>query len=297
MVAWVNVNLVVLRDHNGQPTRTFAAINDITQAKQAEEDLRKHRRFLADLIENSGTLIFVKDRHGRYEMVNRKYEQVTGLRREQILGRTDEELFPGPIGQQFRQNDLEVMAAGTMLEKEEVLESAQGKRFFIAIKFPVRGDGDEVRGVCGMTTEITERQRAEAEKEKLQAQLLQAQKMESVGRLAGGVAHDFNNMLQAILGNTALALEQVSPNSPIHDDLLEIQKAAQRSAPSCGAEAQTPPNFKNISLGFANPSSRNLVSQNRVHFLERLIWWYLSPFSVSPHFLFEKALCYCTEVL
>jgi PAS domain S-box-containing protein len=230
MVAWVNVNLVVLRDHNGQPTRTFAAINDITQAKQAEEDLRKHRRFLADLIENSGTLIFVKDRHGRYEMVNRKYEQVTGLRREQILGRTDEELFPGPIGQQFRQNDLEVMAAGTMLEKEEVLESAQGKRFFIAIKFPVRGDGDEVRGVCGMTTEITERQRAEAEKEKLQAQLLQAQKMESVGRLAGGVAHDFNNMLQAILGNTALALEQVSPNSPIHDDLLEIQKAAQRSA-------------------------------------------------------------------
>ncbi len=84
--------------------------------------------------------------------------------------------------------------------------------------------------VYGVIQDITERKQAEAEKEKLQAQLTQAQKMESVGRLAGGVAHDFNNMLGVILGHAELALELSEENSDICSDLKEIQTAAQRSA-------------------------------------------------------------------
>ncbi len=78
--------------------------------------------------------------------------------------------------------------------------------------------------------DITDRKRAEEEREKLEAQLNQAQKMESVGRLAGGVAHDFNNMLGVILGYTELALAKVPPSDPLQDDLKEILKAANRSA-------------------------------------------------------------------
>lgn len=77
---------------------------------------------------------------------------------------------------------------------------------------------------------ITEHKRAEEEKEKLQAQFLQSQKMESVGRLAGGIAHDFNNMLQAILGYAEMASGKTSSVNPVHGYLLEIRKAAQRSA-------------------------------------------------------------------
>jgi len=84
--------------------------------------------------------------------------------------------------------------------------------------------------VQSFVRDISERKQAEKEKEKLQSQLTQAQKMESVGRLAGGVAHDFNNMLQAILGNTALALEDLPPESPARECLQEVQKCAQRSA-------------------------------------------------------------------
>jgi PAS domain S-box-containing protein len=85
--------------------------------------------------------------------------------------------------------------------------------------------------VCHLVmSDITERKRAEEEKARLEAQLQQAQKMESVGRLAGGVAHDFNNMLGVILGHTEMALDQVEPAQPLHAALTEIRSAASRSA-------------------------------------------------------------------
>ncbi|MDV7397442.1 histidine kinase dimerization/phospho-acceptor domain-containing protein, partial [Arthrospira platensis SPKY1] len=78
--------------------------------------------------------------------------------------------------------------------------------------------------------DISERKQAEAEREKLQAQLAQSQKIESIGRLAGGVAHDFNNMLSVILGHVELIKDQLPSDSPLQADLNEVQNAAQRSA-------------------------------------------------------------------
>ena len=85
--------------------------------------------------------------------------------------------------------------------------------------------------VCRIVmTDITPHKRAEEDKERLQAQLFQAQKIDSIGRLAGGIAHEFNNMLNIILGHSELAMDQMDPSMPLHSDLQEIRKAAERSA-------------------------------------------------------------------
>jgi PAS domain S-box-containing protein len=218
-----------MHDRPGHCTGMVLVFRDITQRRLAELALRESQRFLADLVENSGALVFVKDRDGHYQLINRAWESVTGLRRDQVLGKTDEMLFPAADAELFRHNDLEVMTSGATLEREETLQSPEGPRHFISIKFPLRAGDGQVTGVCGMTTEISERKRAEAEREKLQAQLTHAQKMESVGRLAGGVAHDFNNMLQAILGNAELAAADLPPGSPVRESIDEIRESAQRS--------------------------------------------------------------------
>ena len=94
----------------------------------------------------------------------------------------------------------------------------------------IRNLDGELQQVVVTFFDITARKRSEAERERLEEQLRQAQKMESVGRLAGGVAHDFNNMLGVILGHVEMAIEQVSPTLPLYADLEEINKAAKRSA-------------------------------------------------------------------
>ncbi|MBM3301405.1 MAG: response regulator, partial [Deltaproteobacteria bacterium] len=94
----------------------------------------------------------------------------------------------------------------------------------------IRNPEGKAVGILGVSRDITERKRAEEEREKLQAQFLQAQKMESVGRLAGGIAHDFNNKLLVILGYAEMALLGTDPRTPLHRELEEILKAAQHSA-------------------------------------------------------------------
>ncbi|HQQ60662.1 MAG TPA: histidine kinase dimerization/phospho-acceptor domain-containing protein, partial [Kiritimatiellia bacterium] len=116
---------------------------------------------------------------------------------------------------------------------DETMEiiSAQGHRRWVRTHGePVRDPSGKIVKVEGAIQDVTRHKTADAERERLQAQLAQLQKIESVGRLAGGVAHDFNNMLQVILGHADFALERLAAGESVEDDLQEIRRAATRSA-------------------------------------------------------------------
>ncbi|MBU5613891.1 hybrid sensor histidine kinase/response regulator [Geomonas azotofigens] len=158
---WAVGTSALLRDEQGQPLYFINNMQDLTERKKAEKELAENRSFLSDLIEHSGAVIYSKDRDGRYLLVNAEWEEVTGLKRHEALGKTDKELFPGATGEEFFDNDRWTMSANDVTELEEMLETEGGKRYFISIKFPIRNDQGEVTGVCGMSTEITERKKAE----------------------------------------------------------------------------------------------------------------------------------------
>jgi PAS domain S-box-containing protein len=316
---------------------------------RAEGALIESQRMIQSILDNAPLLVYVKDLEGRLTLVNREFERLFGAPRGQLLGKTSHALLAKEDADAHRANDLEVMARRDTVVAEERNLEPDGTRTYLSTKFPLFDAAGEMTGVCGISTDITERRRAEEnyqtlfremldgfalheiicdddghpvdyrflainpafermtglkgdtvlgrtvlevipniephwietygrvaltgephsfenyaaelkrhfevtafrpaprqfacifaditerkraeeDRAKLESQLQQAHKMESVGRLAGGVAHDFNNMLGVILGHVELAMDQVEPSQPIHTDLQEIQKAACRSA-------------------------------------------------------------------
>jgi len=168
---WVDTTIVPFLHHNGEIRQYVAIRADITERKQAEESLETNQRFLSEVIERSGSLIFVKARDGRYQLVNRRWEEITNISRAEALGRTDSELFSASDAAKFRFNDLAIMDSEESQMFEERLVKDDGTHDFLSSKFPLRDAGGKIIGICGMSTEITERKAAER-KVREQAELL-----------------------------------------------------------------------------------------------------------------------------
>jgi len=125
----------------------------------------------------------------------------------------------------------ETLRSGEAYELEVERIRGDGTSLWLQVRGEAKKDPhDKITGLRGTALDITARKQAEQEQERLQSQLSQAQKMESIGRLAGGVAHDFNNMLSVIIGHAEMAMAQLAPNNPLHEELQAIAKAGRRSA-------------------------------------------------------------------
>ncbi|MFZ4463811.1 MAG: PAS domain S-box protein [Bacteroidales bacterium] len=152
---------VCLTDAQNAPHAIQCMGIDITDQKKIERKLEENHQFLSDIIENSGSQIYVKDLNGVYLTVNGMWEKVTGASREMTIGKTDEDIFGPEVSQKFRANDLKVISTGESNTFEEDFTDEGGTRYFLSIKFPTRDSFGKITGLCGMSTEITDRKKAE----------------------------------------------------------------------------------------------------------------------------------------
>lgn len=213
-------------DWQGQPAGLGTAF-DITERKEAEAE----RVRLALAIEQAGEAVVVTDLEGTIQYVNPAFEQVTGYSRLEAVGRNPRFLKSGRQDEAFYKNLWDTIARGETWRGRFVNRRKDGTLYTEeATISPVRDEKGAIVNYLAVKRDITEHLRLAEERAKLEEQYLQAQKMESVGRLAGGVAHDFNNMLQAILGRAEIAMIRLGPSHPVRADLEEIYKAAERSA-------------------------------------------------------------------
>ncbi|MCX9157052.1 PAS domain S-box protein [Niveibacterium sp. 24ML] len=162
-------------DADGKPAGLVGVIVDITPmkaaeraARRAEEALRQNRQLLEGIIENNPSMIYFKDTEGRYQVVNARWEAAAGVSREQAIGHTDAELFSEHLAARFGASDLETLAGGRLIEREE---SGFGGSTVLAARFPLYGEGGSLIGVCGLATDITERKALERANEENAAQL------------------------------------------------------------------------------------------------------------------------------
>ena len=162
--------------------------------------LRKNELLLQSIFDNTTAVIYVKDVQGRHILVNKQFEKLFHLQHGEAEGKTNHDLWPAEVADTLWANDQKIIKTKTPLKFEECVALDDGLHTYISVKLPLYDSGGNVYAVCGISTDITALKLAQQEQTLLKEQLYHAQKLESVGRLAGGVAHDFNNVLMAIMG-------------------------------------------------------------------------------------------------
>jgi len=216
---------VPLKDHTGKVIGLIGIARDITNLKRTEEALARERQLLRTLIDNLPDCIYAKDAEARKIMANAADLKNLGCKSEaEAIGKTDFDLFPKEIAAKFFADDQSVLKDGKpVINREEKAVLQDGEtRWLLTSKIPWRDASGKINGLVGIGRDITE-------KKNLEAEVLRAQRMESLGRLATGIAHDLNNTLAPVLISVELLRQKLQDADSLHV-LAAIEASARRAA-------------------------------------------------------------------
>lgn len=224
-------------------------------------------------------LAFIKDEAGRYIYLNEPCRTLLAADSAERIGKTDEEIWPLLIAERLMKNDRQVMESGEALSTIEEIPVAGKLRKHDVTLFPLNGS-DRPEKLAGISFDISDRLKAEADKKKLETQLQQSQKMEAIGTLAGGIAHEFNNLLMGIQGNLAIIEMRTEKGHPNIEKVRNIMDLI-----ASGAE------LTQQLLGFARGSGLNPKPANLNELLKQCIRMFArTRKEVTFHETFEAAL-------
>jgi two-component system cell cycle sensor histidine kinase/response regulator CckA len=202
-----------------------------SEVTRRTEELEHAFIFQQRLIDALPVPVFYKDLEGKYLGCNRSFEKFFRQKREQIFGKSVDELSPTEFADIYHEKDRALLQNRGIQIYESVVKDTDGvvhNVIFHKATF-LNMDGS-VGGLIGAILDITDRKRAAEENAALQNQLRQSQKVEAIGQLAGGIAHDFNNLLTIIQGNSQLSLMDLHEGDPLRANIEEIRDAAKRAA-------------------------------------------------------------------
>ncbi len=156
------IRLIPIRNGGGEVEGVMAIVRNISERKKAENNLQRTRERFQEILDCATSVIYVKDREGRYTFVNRHFTKLSGYRPEDVLGKTDFELFPPEVARNSTAHDIEVFKSGTALETEEFGPVEGSMHTFVSAKFPLlSGSSGRINEICGISTDIDDRKRME----------------------------------------------------------------------------------------------------------------------------------------
>lgn len=223
-VRWIYSRGRIHRDADGRPLRWSGIDWDITDSKQTQDRLH----LLTRAVEQSPSLVIITDTEGVIEYVNPKFTRATGYSAEEVIGKNPSLLKSEQTAGKTHRELWQTITAGREWHGEFNNAKKDGTSYWVISSVsPIKDAGGVTRHYLAVQEDVTERK-------KVEARLVQAQKMETVGQLVSGVAHDFNNLLTSVIGFAELAVDQVNEDDPVLQDLLEIQQAAESAGELTG---------------------------------------------------------------
>ena len=245
-----------VKDDQGRIVQTLAVSMDVTQRNRVQEELRRTKERLSEYSRNlekevrkrtreiSGILtytpavIYIKNDRGEYQLINDRFEKLFNISNDEIIGKTDQEMIPPEVARQLRQNDLKVLTSKTESQCTEWVEQEDGVHTYLSVKFPIYGDEGDIYGVCGISTDITELQKAQDKLRRLSGTILASQEKERA--VLSRELHDELGQMLTTLRMDAVWMEKRLRGAD--------SKAAQRAAIMSQVIDKTIDNVRNMAF-------------------------------------------------